>query len=81
MEYLLVYGVTALAASGGWIVWGAARWIARRRKRAFLLALTREREQTERRRLELEAQRRELEIANEVYQDFVRRHPDRRALS
>lgn len=70
VDFLLAFVVTALAATGGWIVWGAYRGLRARTQRRYELAMVRERELTERRRLEL----REQELADEVYRDFAERH-------
>jgi hypothetical protein len=72
MDFLLAFIVTALAATGGWIVWGARRALAERTRRRHELALVREHELTERRRIEL----RQQEQANQTYLDFKARHPD-----
>lgn len=72
VDFLLAFVVTALAATGGWIVWGAKRALTERTRRRHELALTREHELTERKRLELLHQ----EQANHTYLDFKSRHPD-----
>lgn len=69
MEFLLAFVLTMLLATGGWIVWGARNVLRARAARRHELELARERELTERKRLEL----REQELADEVYRDFVTR--------
>lgn len=76
MDFLLAFVVTALAASGGWLLWGVARAWSRSRQRRHELRVAQEYARAETRRAELEARVREQELANEVYQDFTRRHPD-----
>ncbi|MEO3769119.1 hypothetical protein [Micromonospora sp. B9E7] len=72
MDFLLAFVLTGLVASSGWIVWGLARGWARTRDRRHQLRLARARSAAEVRRAEV----REIELANETYQDFVRRHPE-----
>ncbi|WP_433011792.1 hypothetical protein [Kribbella sp. CA-294648] len=57
---------------GGWIVYG----ITQNRQRARELEMVRERELTERVRLQIEADERVQERADRVYLDAVRRHTD-----
>lgn len=78
VDFLLAFVVTGLAASGGWLIWGAGRAWSRRRQRRHELRVAQEYARAETRRAELEARVREQELANEVYQDFARRHPDSR---
>ncbi|MEV1329451.1 hypothetical protein AB0J20_07725 [Micromonospora costi] len=73
MEFLLAFGLTGLVATSGWIAWAAARGWARARDRRHELRLARARAAAELRQAEV----RDLELANETYQDFVRRHPER----
>jgi hypothetical protein len=73
MDFLLAFAVTGLAASGGWIAWAAVRGWSRARERRHELRLARARAAADVRRAEV----REIELANETYQDFVRRHPER----
>lgn len=70
VDFLLAFVVTAFAATSGWIVWGGYRAVQARTRRRHELALAREHELTERRRLEL----REAELADEVYRDFRDHH-------
>lgn len=69
MEFLLAFVLTILLATGGWIVWGVRNALHARTARRHELELARERELTERKRLEL----RERELADEVYRDFTTR--------
>lgn len=69
MDFLLAFVVTIFLATGGWIVWGARNALRARAARRHELELARERELTERKRLEL----RERELADEVYRDFTTR--------
>lgn len=57
---------------GGWAVWG----ITQARQRAHERALNRDREETERLRLRLEAQDRSQERADRIYLDAVERNTD-----
>lgn len=57
---------------GGWIVWA----VSQSRRRKHELALVRERELTERTRLQLEADERVQERADRIYLDAVHRHTD-----
>lgn len=75
MEFLLAFAVTALAAGGGWLAWGAGRAWSRWWHRRHELSVAREYARGEIRRAEIEARVREQELANEIYQDFARRHP------
>ncbi|MEK8104811.1 hypothetical protein NKG94_05705 [Micromonospora sp. M12] len=72
MDFLLAFVLTGLVASSGWIAWGLARGWAGARDRRHQLHLARARSAAELRQAEL----REIELANETYQDFVRRHPE-----
>ncbi|MFF5180744.1 hypothetical protein ACFY2Q_22170 [Micromonospora sp. NPDC000316] len=72
MDFLLAFALTGVIASGGWIAWGATRGWAQARERRHQLRLAQARSAAEVRQAEL----REIELANETYQDFVRRHPD-----
>lgn len=72
MDFLLAFVLTGLVASSGWIVWGLARAWARVRDERHQLRLARARSAAELRQAEV----REIELANETYQDFVRRHPE-----
>lgn len=69
MEFLLAFVVTILLATGGWIVWGARNALRGRAQRRHELELARERELTERKRLEL----RERELDDQMYRDFTTR--------
>jgi hypothetical protein len=69
MEFLLAFVLTMLLATGGWIVWGARNALHARNRRRHEIELARERELTERKRLEL----RERELADEIYRDFTTR--------
>ncbi|HWM00829.1 MAG TPA: hypothetical protein VNP92_00665 [Actinophytocola sp.] len=69
MEFLLAFVLTMLLATGGWIVWGARNALHARTRRRHALEMARERELTERKRLEL----RERELADEIYRDFTTR--------
>lgn len=69
MEFLLAFVGTIVLATGGWIVWGARNVLRARGERRHALELARERELTERKRLEL----RERELADQVYRDFATR--------
>ncbi|WP_433528007.1 hypothetical protein ACQPYA_16695 [Micromonospora sp. CA-263727] len=73
MDFLLAFALTGLIATGGWIAWAAVRGWSRIRDRRHELRLARARSAAQIRRAEL----REIELANETYQDFVRRHPER----
>lgn len=75
MEFLLAFAVTGLAAGGGWLVWGTGRAWSRWRRRRHELRVAQEYARAEIRRAELDTRVREQELANEVYQDFSRRHP------
>ncbi|GAB3932202.1 hypothetical protein [Micromonospora vulcania] len=75
MDFLLAFVLTGLVASSGWIAWALVRGWARARDRRHELRLAQARSVSEVRRAELAAQVREIELANETYQDFVRRHP------
>ncbi|NEE03724.1 hypothetical protein [Phytoactinopolyspora halotolerans] len=61
-----------LLTSGGWIVWG----VVQSRQRAHELKVLREREATERARLQIEADERAQERADRIYLDAVHRHTD-----
>ncbi|MFC5262577.1 hypothetical protein ACFPJ1_10725 [Kribbella qitaiheensis] len=65
---LLVLGLSC----GGWIVWA----VAQSRQRKHELAMARERELTERTRLQIEADERIQERADRIYLDTVHRHTD-----
>lgn len=69
MEFLLAFVVTILLATGGWIAWGARNALRARAERRHELELARERELTERKRLEL----RERELDDQIYRDFATR--------
>lgn len=69
MDFLLAFVVTGLAATGGWLVWGVQRGLRSRRQRRHELALARERELTERARLQLRAR----ELDDQIYRDFAGR--------
>ncbi|MFI7523563.1 hypothetical protein [Micromonospora globbae] len=73
MDFLLAFALTGLVACGGWIAWGFARGWTRARDRRHELRLAQARAAAELRQAEI----REIELANETYQDFVRRHPER----
>ncbi|MFJ6195530.1 hypothetical protein [Micromonospora sp. NPDC092111] len=75
MEFLLAFVVTGLAAGGGWLVWGAGRQWTRYRRRRHELLVARTYAEGEIRRAEIAAELREQELANQIYQDFSRRHP------
>ncbi|MET8094078.1 hypothetical protein [Micromonospora sp. NPDC005220] len=77
MDFLLAFLITGLAASGGWIAWGIGRGWSARRVRRERLRLAQARAAAEIRRAEVTAHLRELELADEVYRDFVSRHPER----
>jgi len=69
MEFLAAFVVTMLLATGGWIVWGARNALRARIERRHALEIARERELTERKRLEL----RERELDDQLYRDFTTR--------
>ncbi|MGH3899760.1 MAG: hypothetical protein ACRDTA_16245 [Pseudonocardiaceae bacterium] len=69
MEYFLVLGVTAFAASGGWMVWGVQQALHSHKNARIQQEMLRERELTERQRIALQ----ERQLADEVYRDFARR--------
>lgn len=69
VQFLLAFLCTAFAATGGWIVWGVQRALKTRLQRKHELALAREREITERARVELEREA----LADRVYRDFADR--------
>ena len=73
MEFLLAFALTGLVATGGWIAWAGVRGWSRFRDRRHELRLARARSAAQVRQAEL----RQAELANETYQDFVRRHPER----
>ncbi len=70
----LIIGVlfVVLLSTGGWIVWG----VIQGRQRARELTMAREREETERLRLRLDAEDRLQERADRIYLDAVDRHTD-----
>ncbi|KAB1946728.1 hypothetical protein F8271_05980 [Micromonospora sp. ALFpr18c] len=72
MDFLLAFALTGLVASSGWIVWGLSRGWARTRDRRHQVRLARARSAAELRQAEV----RKIELDNETYQDFVRRHPE-----
>ncbi|GAB3143113.1 hypothetical protein GCM10027290_18960 [Micromonospora sonneratiae] len=76
MDFLLAFVVAGLAATGGWLVWGAGRFLSTWRRRRHELRLARIRATAEIQQKERELDLRERELANETYQDFVRRHPE-----
>ncbi|MBQ0902132.1 hypothetical protein [Micromonospora sp. U21] len=76
MDFLLAFVLTGLVACSGWIAWAVARAWARARDRRHELRLAQARSVAELRQAELTARVREQELANETYQDFVRRHPE-----
>ncbi|MET8353184.1 MULTISPECIES: hypothetical protein [unclassified Micromonospora] len=76
MDFLLAFALTGLVACGGWIAWAVVRALARARDRRHELRLAQARSAVELRQAELTARVREQELANETYQDFVRRHPE-----
>ncbi|MBM0279029.1 hypothetical protein [Micromonospora tarensis] len=73
MDFLLAFVITGLVASSGWIVWGLSRGWARARNRRHELRIAQARSAAELRQAEI----REIELANETYRDFVRRHPEK----
>ncbi|MDG4810666.1 hypothetical protein O7634_28250 [Micromonospora sp. WMMD1120] len=72
MDFLLAFVITGLVASSGWIAWGLSRGWSRARARRHELHLAQARSAAALRQAEI----REIELANETYQDFVRRHPE-----
>jgi hypothetical protein len=75
MDYLLAYVVTGLFVTGGYLVYGLLRAWSTARKRRHELRIARMQVEAELRQAELETRVREMELANEIYQDFKRRHP------
>ncbi|GAA0406960.1 hypothetical protein GCM10009541_57620 [Micromonospora gifhornensis] len=73
MEFLLAFALTGLLATGGWIAYAGVRGWSRFRDRRHEVRLARAQAAAEIRQAEL----RQAELANETYQDFVRRHPQR----
>ncbi|NDL60170.1 hypothetical protein [Phytoactinopolyspora mesophila] len=72
LELILGLLFIVLLSSGGWIVWG----VIQSRQRAHELKVLREREATERARLQIEADERMQERADKIYLDSVRRHTE-----
>lgn len=70
LELILGLLFIVLLSCGGWIVWG----IVQSRQRAHELKVLREREETERVRLRIEADERSQERADRIYLDTVERH-------
>lgn len=77
MDYLLAFAVTALIVTGPYLVYGLVRAVATARQRRHELRIARLHIESEERRAELQTRLREMELANEIYQDFTRRHPPR----
>lgn len=75
MEFLLAFVVTGLAACGGWLVWGIGRQWSRWSRQRHERLLARARADADIRQAEVQANAREQQLANEIYQDFARRNP------
>ena len=78
MDFLLAFVITGLVATSGWLIWGGTRFLATWRRRRHEVRLAQIQADSELRRAQIEADLRERELANEVYRDFVRRHPEER---